>query len=99
MFNVERLVASSLLALLAGCATASPVPISAEQERTFRDTILAAERANASGRSGEAATALQEAKSDFYYAEHSPMNPERARTMAVRAQHEADAAVVLSRGQ
>jgi hypothetical protein len=73
-----------LLALLAGCATMAH-PISPQQARTFRETVRVAEQANAFAQSGPAAESLREAKSDFYYAEHSPMNPERASQMAARA--------------
>jgi hypothetical protein len=89
----------SLLALLTGCATAPPAPISEQQARTFRETVVTAERAIIIGNNPAAEVALRNAKSDFYYAEHSPMNPERARSMATQAQAEAELAVSLSRSQ
>ena len=83
------------LGLLAGCATAAPEPISAQQAQTFRATIGLAERAARDN--ARVAAAVREANADFYYAEHCPMDPERARTMAIQAQAEADSAVALSR--
>jgi hypothetical protein len=73
--------------------------ISEQQARTFRETVDIAERAIAAGENPAAESALRNAKSDFYYAEHSPMNPERARFLAGQAQAEAELADKLSRDQ
>jgi hypothetical protein len=88
----------SLLSALAltSCATAPPV-VSALQVKTFEDVVLSAEAAGACDNPPEAARQLRDAKSDFYYAEHSPMNPERARRMVMTAQAEAVAARDLAR--
>jgi hypothetical protein len=87
-----------IMGLLAGCATAPPEPISAQQVRTFHETVRIAEQATLAAGNADAEAVLRSAKSDFYYAEHSPMDPERARLMAARAQAEAESAVALSRG-
>jgi hypothetical protein len=88
-----------LLTAVAGCATAAPEPISAQQAKAFRDSVHAVEHASADGECPQAEAALRTAQSDFYYAEHSPMNPDRARVMAVQAQEEADSAVALSQSR
>jgi hypothetical protein len=77
--------------VLWGCATAPPA-ISALQVKAFDDVVRSAEAAGACDNPPEAARQLRDAKSDFYYAEHSPMDPNRARRTLVTAQAEAEAA-------
>jgi hypothetical protein len=84
------------LSLLVGCATAAREPITRQQRLTFQDTVRTCERNTAANDFPEAATQLREAKADFYYAEHSLMDPARAETMAIKAQREADAALEMT---
>jgi len=84
-----------ILALLAGCATTGEQdPISRQQRLRFQQTVHTAEQLLATGDFPRAAVRLREAQSDFYYAEHSPSAPERARTLAVKAQKDAESAVL-----
>jgi hypothetical protein len=98
MRTKHELLIGPIMGLLAGCATAAPEPISAQQVQTFRETVRIAEQATLAAGNADAEAALRSAKSDFYYAEHLPMDPDRARLMAARAQAEAESAVALGRG-
>jgi hypothetical protein len=80
-----------IISSLSGCATATPI-ISAAQADAFRDVVRSAEAAGAGGPPPEAARQLRDAKSDFYYAQHSPMNRDRAHRLSVAALTEAEAA-------
>lgn len=75
-----------------GCATAPPV-LSSLQVNAFNATVRQAEAAGASNGPAETATLLREAKSDFYYAQHLPADPDRARAVAIRAQASATKAL------
>jgi hypothetical protein len=86
-----KLLSLSIVALLSSCATAPPA-ISARQEEAFHDVVRSAEAAGAGENPPTAASRLRDAKSDFYYAEHSPMNPARARRLVATAQAEAESA-------
>lgn len=85
------------LSLMAGCATvAVREPITPQQRLTFQDTVRTCERNTAGNDFPEAAAQLREAQADFYYAEHSLMDPERAEAMAIKAQREAQAALEMT---
>ena len=85
------------LGVIAGCATtAAREPITRQQRLTFQDTVRICERNSAANDFPEATSRLQEAKADFYYAEHSLMDPERAESMAIKAQREAESALEMT---
>ena len=75
-----------------GCATVQPFVPSNAQCARFDATVRAAEAAASDG-PGQVATMLAEAKSEFEYAQHLPKYPERARALADKAQHDAEAAL------
>jgi hypothetical protein len=91
-------VAMLLLTALAGCATASAPLVSARQVHDFRAVVRQAEAAGALDLSSEAGRVLAEAKSDFYYAQHLPADPDRARRIAAQAQLDAERALRMARG-
>jgi hypothetical protein len=93
-----KLVSLCIASFLAfGCATASTAPIiTADQEATFHALVEKARRAGATGRYTPAGAKLADAESDFYYAQHLPREPERARRMAAQARAEAEAALLLA---
>jgi hypothetical protein len=96
--EIMRSLPLMIFALLAGCATAAPEPISLQQRLTFQETVRAAEHQLASGDFPPVvAVRLREAKSDFYYAEHSPSAPERANSLAIKAQKDAEAVLEMTR--
>jgi hypothetical protein len=78
-----------------GCATVQPFVPSNAQCARFDATVRAAEAAASDG-PGHVATMLAEAKSEFEYAQHLPKYPERARALADKAQHDAEAALRLA---
>jgi len=84
------------LAAVGGCATAPAPVLSSLQVNAFNATVRQAEAAGASEGSTEAATLLREAKSDFYYAQHLPADPRRARDVAVKAQLNATRALEVA---
>lgn len=93
--NLARICIVSCLAV--GCATASTAPvITGEQEAGFHALVEKARKAGATGRYTAAGAKLADAESDFYYAQHLPREPERARRMAAQARAEAEAALALA---
>src|SRR4051812_11114235 len=88
---------SSLLSLAASACATAPPPISAAGAHRFHDTVAQAKRAGADDGYSPAAHKLRDAEADFYYAEHLPSDPEKARRMAQQAQQEADEALLLAR--
>jgi hypothetical protein len=85
-----------LVATALGCATAEPFVVSDQQRTHFDQVARAAEAATAADGPAEAAALVTEAKSDFEYAQHLPMYPDRARGLAAKAQHEADTALWMA---
>jgi hypothetical protein len=87
----------SLVVALSGCATAAvgSVAVSPAQRKEFADAVQSAESAGAAVESREAAVRLQEAKSAFEYAQHLPRDPDHARRELMRAQVDAEVALVL----
>jgi hypothetical protein len=81
---------------IGGCAVARD-PIPARQTVAFRETVERVERGTSGRNCSEADRQIRIAESDFYYAEHSPRDPKRAKAMARQAQAEADSAVALMR--
>jgi hypothetical protein len=79
------------------CATAPPPVISVQQARAFDDVVHQAEAAGVTEDSSKAGALLRDAKSDFYYAEHLPSDPDRARDIAYRALAKAQTALGLAR--
>ena len=90
-----RWLGLALVAVL-GCATAEPFAISDQRRARFEQVAQQAEAAAASTGPAAASTLVTEARSDFEYAQHLPMYPERARALADRAQHEADTALSMT---
>jgi hypothetical protein len=86
-----------LLAMTAGCATAQPLVISDGQYRRFVGTVHDAEAAGLADGPPEAIRMMNEAKSDFEYAQRLPLYPQRARELLDKAQQGADAALALVR--
>lgn len=85
-----------MVAAAMGCATVQPfVPSSAQQAR-FDEVVRQAEAGINDGPPGAAAL-LADAKSDWIYAQHLPKYPERARDIAAKAQHDAEAALAMVR--
>jgi hypothetical protein len=81
-----------------GCASSPPPePISAQQRERFRVTVAAARDLGPSWDCPASDTQLRAAESDFFYAEHLPQDPQRARQIAQRAQQQAQAALDLCR--
>ncbi len=78
-----------------GCATVQPFVPSDAQRARFDATIRAAQAGAGDGPS-QLASMLAEAKSEFEYAQHLPKYPERARALAEKAQHDAEAALRLA---
>jgi len=90
---------SLFLGLGLGCATTTNRPvITADQEATFRAVVEKARKAGATGSLTPAGSKLADAESDFYYAQHLPSDPARARRMAEQAQAEAEAALTMAQG-
>jgi hypothetical protein len=79
-----------------GCATAEPFAVSDQRRARFEQVARAAEAATAADGTSAAAALVTEARSDFEYAQHLPMYPERARALADKAQHEAEAALTMA---
>ncbi|MFL5305212.1 MAG: hypothetical protein ACJ8F1_08365 [Polyangia bacterium] len=75
-----------------GCATAQPFAPSDAQRARFDATVRAAQVGISDG-PNQVASMLAEAKSEFEYAQHLPKYPERARALADKAQHDAEAAL------
>ena len=92
-----KVTAVVLLAVLGGCATVEPFVVSDRQRDHFEQVVHAAEAATAADGPAQAVALVAEAKSDFEYAQHLPMYPERARSLAAKAQHEADTALWMAR--
>lgn len=87
---------AGLLGLSAvGCATVQPFVPSSAQRARFDATIRAAQAGVGDGPS-QVASMLAEAKSEFEYAQHLPKYPARARALAEKAQHDAEAALRLA---
>ncbi len=93
MTNPRPLALGALL-LTFGCAEIAPA-ISVDQTRTFQQAVERARRAGAGDEYSPAGSKLRDAESDFYYAQHLPSDPARARAMAAKAREEADAALRL----
>jgi hypothetical protein len=87
-----KTVLALAFASFCGCATAPPV-LSSLQVNAFNATVRQAEAAGATEGPQETAALLREAKSDFYYAQHLPADPDRARAVAVKAQANATKAL------
>ncbi|MDB4979798.1 MAG: hypothetical protein JWM82_550 [Myxococcales bacterium] len=79
-----------------GCATAEVSPISVAQAKSFQSVVAQAKRVGGDEPFSPAQAMLRAAESDFYYAEHLPRDPERARQLAAAAQAEADTALRLA---
>jgi hypothetical protein len=92
-------LAFGLLVACVGCATTQPFVLSAQQVKSFRDVVRDAEAAGAADGPPEAAQRLSDAKSEFEYSQHLPLYPDRARELAVKAQTDAEAALVIAHGQ
>ncbi len=86
-----------LVAVVGGCATVEPFVVSDQQRARFEQVVQAAESEAATDGPARAVALIGEAKSDFEYAQHLPMYPERARALAAKAQHEADTALWMTR--
>ncbi|HVZ85409.1 MAG TPA: hypothetical protein VHG72_00445 [Polyangia bacterium] len=86
-----------LLAGALGCATTQPFVPSDRQRADFDDLVRKAEAAGALDGPPEAAARLADAKSEFTYAQHIPLYPERARGLAAKAQSDAELALALAR--
>lgn len=80
-----------------GCATAQPLVISPQQRTRFHDLVRDAEAAGAAQGPPAASARLADAKSEFEYAQHLPMYPDRARLLVAQAQADAEAALELAR--
>jgi len=80
-----------------GCATAPPLVISPQQRTRFQNLVRDAEAAGAAQGPPAAAARLADAKSEFEYAQHLPMYPDRARLLVAQAQADAEAALELAR--
>jgi hypothetical protein len=95
----ELRVALGLLGMasLVGCATAQPLVVSDEQYQRFAGTVREAQAAGIAEGPAEAVRLLDEAKSQFEYAQRLPLYPDRARALLEEAQRDADAAVALVR--
>jgi hypothetical protein len=91
-----KLLSLSLLVGLSACATATPPAVSIQQINAFDDLVKRAEAAGAAEEPQEAAARLHEAKSDFYYAQHIPADPDHARRLVAKAQADAQAALDLA---
>ncbi|HXJ22937.1 MAG TPA: hypothetical protein VMT03_22150 [Polyangia bacterium] len=86
------------MAAALGCATAQPFSISDQRRARFEQVAQQAEVAAAAGGPAAASALVTEARSDFEYAQHLPMYPERARRLADKAEHEADTALSMTQG-
>ena len=80
-----------------GCATAQPLVISPQQRTNFETLVRDAEAAGAAEGPPAASARLADAKSEFEYAQHLPLYPDRARLLIVQAQADAEAALELAR--
>jgi hypothetical protein len=92
-----RIFGFCLLVGAFGCATAQPFAPSSQQCSEFDDVVRKAEAAGALEGPPEATTRLADAKSEFDYAQHIPLYPERARGLAAKAQADAELALALAR--
>src|SRR5579872_2521210 len=92
-----KLGLASWLLVVAGCATAPPVVISARQQQAFDDVIQKAEAESAGVDEPEASRLLCQAKDEFAYGQRTPMYPDRERANLARAQRDAEQALVLVR--
>jgi hypothetical protein len=86
-----------VLIAASGCATAQPLVVSDGQYRRFIGTVREAEAAGIANGPPEAIRLLNDAKSDFEYAQRLPRYPQRARELLDKAQQGADAALALTR--
>jgi hypothetical protein len=91
-----RTIAFCLLVASAGCATAQPFVLSAQQVKSFREIVREAEAAGAADGPPEAVQRLSDAKSEFEYSQHLPRYPDRAREIAAKAQDDAEAALAIA---
>ncbi|HVZ73147.1 MAG TPA: hypothetical protein VHJ20_12290 [Polyangia bacterium] len=83
-----------------GCATAGPPSVvTAQDRRRFDDVVAAAEASGVGDSSTDAARKLADAKSDFEYAQHIPLYPERAKALVAQAISEGEASLELARAQ
>ena len=80
-----------------GCATAQPLVISPQQRTRFQNLVRDAEAAGAAEGPPAASARLADAKSEFEYAQHLPMYPDRARLLIAQAEADAEAALEIAR--
>jgi hypothetical protein len=85
-----------LLAGAVGCATVQPFALSQGQRADFDEVVRKAEAAGALEGPPEATARLADAKSEFEYAQHIPLYPDRARSLVVKARTDGELALALA---
>jgi hypothetical protein len=96
---MNKIGALCLLTTTLGCAAAAPFEISDQQRKHFEDVVRDAEATGAAEAPSLAAERLADAKSEFEYAQHLPLYPDRARALADKAQADAETALQLAQAQ
>ena len=91
-----KILAFCLAAAALGCATAQPLLISDHQRKSFEDVVRDAEAAGATEGPPQATARLADARSEFEYAQHLPLYPDRARLLVAKAQADAELALQLA---
>jgi hypothetical protein len=93
---MKNLCLVPMLALFGACATSQPARDGAPLAlQTIRD----AEVAGAAKAEGKPAELLADAKSEIAYSQHLPGDPEHAQRLRLRAEADAELALVLTRCQ
>ena len=95
---MRKILALSLFAFCGACATTQPVG-SLDAHTLAVQTIRDADAAGAAKAGGKPAELLADAKSEATYAQHLPGDPAHAHRLDLRAEADAELAIVLTRSQ
>jgi hypothetical protein len=90
-------IAATALVALVGCATSQPYVVTAAERSHFENAVRDAEAAGVADGPPEARRIFADAKSNFEYAQHLPLCPERARALATKAEKDLQTVLVLLR--
>jgi hypothetical protein len=87
--SMKNLMLGLVVAGPLGCATTTPPVVSEQQRQTFAEIVRSAEAAGATEGPPRAVSLLADAKSEFEYAQHLPLYPDKARSLVAKAQDDA----------
>ena len=87
--------AATALAALVGCATSQPYVVTDAQRSHFENDVRDVEAAGVADGPPEARQMFADAKSNFEYAQHLPLYPDRARSLATKAEKDLQKVLAL----